>query len=135
MCLDSLKGKLVQSSGIGYKVYMKPCNYDEPGYRLYQGPRVKIGKWLIAKTIKLNTRDFSQYISGFHIFSQLRDALRFARVKRKSGSSIIMRVKYKYAHTVGVQWNKRVIVANKMKLDKKLYEIKPNGRYPITTKL
>lgn len=127
MCLEQInKNAKCKSEGYGYKVYDTNCR----GYIFMRNNLGNIyysdgdygfrnNKWYKAeKTILYDGFD-NHYMSGFHIFLNKRDAIRHAKSR---GFKYVVRVKYKDARIVGTQWDKTVIVANSMRIIRRIWE-------------
>ncbi|MFA5234776.1 MAG: hypothetical protein WC390_10285 [Sulfurimonas sp.] len=77
----------------------------------------QVGVWYRASKCKIKTAAGEEYMSGFHIFSNLKDAKAYSQ-----GTLVIARVEYKGARTKGIQnsWispgQYRTIVADYMKI-------------------
>ena len=127
MCLDRVTGKALKPEGVGYKVYDMP---DENGYIFLRGCPIKSGRWHLANGSSWN---LVSYDYGFHIFTTLRAATRY--LNSKTDARCVVKVKYKQAHTRGVQWKGCVVIAKKMMIVKRLYERKFDGKlYKYVTK-
>jgi hypothetical protein len=118
MCLKRVDKEYYEKpkSGYGYKVYMGPGRELYPQFASDEGPYRK-RKWLKAHEIVLCATDAHLYKSGFHIFTNKRNARRWLK---GSVFAVIHRIKYRGGHTLGHQ-NGRVIVASEVMI---LEEIK-----------
>ena len=103
MCLDSLEVTKPAPEGVGYKVFRKPGRLLRG--ELTEGSR-KTKTWLVASF----SRVIRNYPLGFHIFTDLEVAKRWACWP----DDVTRKVKYRKAHTRGLQGQREVIVANEI---------------------
>ena len=94
MCLDNISPTKPVPEGIGYKVFIKHGRFLEGEFS--QGSR-KTKTWLIAE--KPVWWSSSSYPWGFHIFPTPGEA----RMWANGVGAIVRKVKYRKAHTQGLQ--------------------------------
>jgi hypothetical protein len=115
-----MKNKPRRPSGVGYKVYKNPKEWGNDGYIMYQtGDMIKSRKWYTAENNQIN---WPTYTTGFHILPTIADAKKFAKRIGKSYLCIV-KVEYKEARIVGKDRGCKVIIADKMKIVKRILEL------------
>jgi hypothetical protein len=101
--------KKKRTSGWAYKV-LADIN-DHTVLTPYQSARIRRGCWVQAERILLNYEygvPYGQeYTSGFHLWAEKPYTL-----------ALVLKVRYRGAHTFGVQWGADVIVADEIYIPK-----------------
>jgi len=122
MCLDIItKRNPWKSWGVGYKKYIEHCNGRLDSAVMTCEEYWDYGRWYSADETDLyTTYEGEKYTSGFHIFSTKAEAKSWG-----SPHSVVVKVRYRGAHTIGIQNGAKVIVARKVKLLKEIRD----GRY------
>jgi hypothetical protein len=124
MCLETREYTIPKETGFGYKVYDERSNNGAYSW-MYGWFHTR--KWYQAAntTTKETQLDNRHYTCGFHIFTKLKEAERFA-IEHASSPSFVMKVQYRGAHTIGKQYGNTAVVATEMKLIKRASQFK-NG--------
>ena len=118
MCLDAISRTKLdkeEQSGIGYKViskiYVRQANktyYETCGRGIIFK---KNNRWVHKEKSPAKIEAYAgKYKSGFHICQKITDARKYA-----SSWNGIIQVKYRKAHTIGIQRNANIIVADEMR--------------------
>lgn len=119
MCLDTIDQRNLDEEGFGYKVLVRPIAALDQFRGLYQskGGLMIHDKWYLAFERRLNYVDGARrpYTSGFHIFKQRRDAVKYSKYFLHNGTEVY-RVAYRHGHTLGTQDGMTCIVAKEMKI-------------------
>ena len=115
MCLHVVLGVPKKTEGFGWKLYYRYLDGSPRGmfYSVdgnsrggYADNKIPVGRWMQSSRACVSRMDI-EYTAGFHIYTKRPHPC--AR-----HGEILMRVKYDNAHTVGLQYGRRVIVADRM---------------------
>lgn len=104
MCLDTITKTGLNKSGYGWKVFMVR-NGKLYGDNYFTEKPKRLNRWLKARRVKIETYQhfsYSEYFSGFHIFIERNDA-ELWQYGMRGDNSVTKRVKYRKAHTIGMQ--------------------------------
>ncbi len=137
MCLTAITERIKEggkkSWGVGYKVFFRNFDKKPEGVvfsssgGLILDPEsagvYPINKWVKAnRSVKCFATSDSpiksacgSYVSGFHIFTSLKGAIKW---RGQDKNEEIRQVYYRKAHTTGIQCQHRCIVAEEIKLGK-----------------
>lgn len=118
MCLSEINKEKPKPNGVGYKVFEKDSKGKLRSW-LY-GPDPTKGKWMKARKEYQHHRN---YWSGFHIFTTLDGAMKWLGV---GPGDVIVKVRYRGAHTSGRQGSSPVVVADKMFVPKNCRNLSRN---------
>ena len=110
MCLNFIKNKDLNITGIGWKV-LNERNGKLYGEFYHKTLPYKLNRWEKATNEILRINSFQTYPSGFHIFVEKKDDERWCF---SLTGQIIKKVKYRKGHTLGSQTEDNIIVAEEM---------------------
>jgi hypothetical protein len=119
MCLEIIDATELEPDGVGYKVLkLNKKSFSSIIYRM----RWRKNKWKSAREEFVNADEGGAYLSGFHIYTNLKDANREA--KGFCYPVVIVQIEYRGAHTIGKQWGTKVVVAPKARLISVIKKVK-----------
>jgi len=119
MCLNKITAKNRNLSGKGWKVFIKipsrPDYYTSP----YFCTLIPVGIWTEKKSEPYETiiNNGIEYKSGFHIFKYKKDAECYSNVIGLWLGVRVKKVKYRKAHTYGLESGFKTVVADEIYIE------------------
>jgi hypothetical protein len=115
MCLHIIKDEKPPESGIGYKIFFQyPEGYHFQFKYLNGITHVPIDRWIWAEKGNLMDENGVPYESGFHIYKNISSPEWILKYPAASSSAVIVKVQYKGARILGLEFEDEVIVADQI---------------------